>query len=72
LEESRFKTLHHRSPVVAKCETPNPKIGTSTGVLDTRNWRSQELRLFITGVLELQNVKCQNIEIGTSTGVLDT
>jgi hypothetical protein len=28
----------------------NPETGTSTGVSDTGSWRSQESRLFITGV----------------------
>jgi hypothetical protein len=41
----------------------NPKIGVS----DTGSWRSQESRIFITGVPKLQNAKCQNPEIGTST-----
>jgi hypothetical protein len=50
----------------------NPETGTSTGVLDTGSWRSQESRLFITGVPKCRNVKRQNPETGTSTGVLDT
>ena len=37
----------------------NPEIGTSIGVLDTRSWRSQESRLFITGVPKCRNAKCQ-------------
>ena len=37
------------------------------GVSDTRSWRSQESRLFITRVLKLRNSKRQNPEIGTLT-----
>jgi hypothetical protein len=37
------------------------------GVSDTGTWRSQESRLFITGVPKLQNAKRRNPEIGTST-----
>jgi hypothetical protein len=37
----------------------NPETGTSTGVSDTGSWRSQESRLFITGVPKCQNAKRQ-------------
>jgi hypothetical protein len=37
------------------------------GVSDTGSWRSQESRLFITGVPKLRNVKRRNPETGTST-----
>jgi hypothetical protein len=50
----------------------NPKIVTSTEVSDTGSWRSQESRLFITGVPKCRNVKRQNPETSTSTGVSDT
>jgi hypothetical protein len=36
-------------------------------VSDTGSWRSQESRLFITGLPKLRNAKCQNPEIETST-----
>jgi hypothetical protein len=36
-------------------------------VSDTGSWRSQELRLFITGVPKLRNAKRRNPETGTST-----
>jgi hypothetical protein len=36
------------------------------GVSDTRSWRSQESRLFFTGVSKLRNAKRQNPETGTS------
>jgi hypothetical protein len=42
------------------------------GVSDTRRLRSQESRIFNTGVLKLRNVKPQNLKIGTSIEVLDT
>jgi hypothetical protein len=35
----------------------NPETGTSTGVSDTGSWRSQESRLFITGVPKCRNAK---------------
>jgi hypothetical protein len=35
----------------------NPETGTSIGVSDTGSWRSQESRLFITGVSKCRNVK---------------
>jgi hypothetical protein len=35
----------------------NPETGTSTGVSDTGSWRSQESRLFITGVPKCRNEK---------------
>jgi hypothetical protein len=35
-------------------------------VLDTGSWRSQESRLFITGVPKSRNAKRRNPEIGTS------
>jgi hypothetical protein len=50
----------------------NPETGTSTGVSDTRSWRSQESRLFITGVPKCRNAKHRKSETGTSTGVSDT
>jgi hypothetical protein len=37
------------------------------GVSDTGSWRSQESRLFITGVPKSRNVKRRNPETGTST-----
>jgi hypothetical protein len=37
----------------------NPETGTSTGVSDTGSWRSQESRLFITGVPKCRNEKRQ-------------
>jgi hypothetical protein len=37
------------------------------GVSDTGSWRSQESRLFITGVPKLRNAKRRNPETGTST-----
>jgi hypothetical protein len=36
------------------------------GVLDTGSWRSQESRLFITGVPKLRNAKRQNPKTSTS------
>jgi hypothetical protein len=110
LEESRVETLHHRSPEVAKCETPKsrsehvkdsisefriPGVGgvksrdsssqeSRSGemrnaeipkracqrlhfrVSDTGSWRSQESRLFITGVPKWRNVKCRNPEASMS------
>jgi hypothetical protein len=42
------------------------------GVSDTGRLRSQELRLFNTGVPELRNPESQNPERGTSTRVLQT
>jgi hypothetical protein len=36
------------------------------GVSDTRSWRIQESRLFITGVSKLRNAKRRNPETGTS------
>jgi hypothetical protein len=36
------------------------ETSTATGGSDTRSWRSQESRLFITGVLKSRNAKCQN------------
>jgi hypothetical protein len=58
LEESRVKTLHHRSPEVTKPKVTKYEITKCqrlhTGVPDTRSWRSQESRLFITGVLKSQ------------------
>jgi hypothetical protein len=35
----------------------NPETGTSTGVSDTGSWRSQESRLFITGVPKCETPK---------------
>jgi hypothetical protein len=60
LEESRVETLHHRSPKVRNVKRQNPETGTSTGVSDTGSWRSQESRLFITGVPKCRNTKCRN------------
>jgi hypothetical protein len=37
------------------------------GVSDTRSWRSQESRLFITGVTKSRNAKRRNPKTGTST-----
>jgi hypothetical protein len=68
LEESRVETLHHRSPEVAKCETPKSRSTCQRlhfGVSDTRSWRSQESRLFITGVPKLRNAKRRNTLIKT-------
>jgi hypothetical protein len=39
----------------------NREIGTSTRVSDTKSWRSQELRLFITGVPKCRNVKLRKV-----------
>jgi hypothetical protein len=61
----------HMARSEAKFHFEYQKQGLHFRVLDTRSWRSQELRLFITGVLKCQNVKRQNLEIGTSTGVSD-
>jgi hypothetical protein len=49
----------------------NPETGTSTGVSDIRSWRSQESRLFITGVPKCRNAKrqkSQNRNINWSFG----
>ena len=37
------------------------------GFLDTGSWRSQESRLFITGVPKLRNAKRRNPKTSTST-----
>jgi hypothetical protein len=57
LEESRVETLHHKSTEVVKCQRLH------FGVSDTGSWRSQELRLFITGVTKSRNEKSQNVDL---------
>jgi hypothetical protein len=42
-------------------------VDREIGVSDTGSWRSQESRLFITGVPKSRNVKRRNPETGTST-----
>jgi hypothetical protein len=42
LEDSRVKTIHHRSPEVAKCEIKKCQRLHTEG-LDTRSWRCQGL-----------------------------
>jgi hypothetical protein len=75
-EKSRVETLQHRSPEVAKCETPksrNRHIAQSfmdTRVSDTGRWRCQ--RLSTSGVPKCRNAKSQKPEIGASLEVLDT
>jgi hypothetical protein len=53
LEESRVKTLLHKSPKIAKCKTPKHLfgIGFRYQELDCRNTSSQ-------GMQEYRNVKC--------------
>jgi hypothetical protein len=58
--------------VLGEAGLQNPETGTSTKVSDTGSWRSQESRLFITGVPKLRNAKRQNPETGTSTKASDT
>jgi hypothetical protein len=50
-----FSSQESRSAKMRNAE--NPEIGTSTRVLDTGSWRSQESRLLITGVLKCRNEK---------------
>jgi hypothetical protein len=73
LEESRVKTLHHRSPEVPKCETPKiqkqahqPEFQIlGVGGVKSQDSSSQESRS-----AEMRNA--ENPEIGTSIGVSDT
>jgi hypothetical protein len=53
-----------------KCEKNTLRL--HFGVSDTGRLRSQELRLFNTGVPELRNPESRNPERGTSTRVLQT
>jgi hypothetical protein len=48
-------------------EAHQTRLNLHFGVSDTGSWRSQESRLFITGVPKLRNVKRRNPETGTST-----
>jgi hypothetical protein len=55
--------------VLGEAGLQNPETGTSTKVSDTRSWRSQESRLFITGVRSYcETPKSQNRHINKGFG----